>query len=615
MRHKFLTYSCIVLVAAISTAVPAAAKDKPEFKWRTVVNNKDLMPPLDTRHFNSYNQPSVNLDGLVVIRARSRGGHGGSGGHGGGGDHGGSGGGSGGHGGSGGEGGAGDDSGAGGGEPGGNGHGGGHSGGQPTHGIYFRDMSVADSAIIRFLDRTVEVPEPNNLGTTFVETPSFPRIDMHSDTIGTRGNHQPVHRYELDDDSETRAGTTGIYTNPYGELITGAAKLGNAPGYSFFRVPELNGAIHFEVFPGAPSVTNGNTIVFKGNYTLDGIGKTGVYFRELLPGPTGGDAPAILIANNTDTLIPGTDVVFGSTAPPNAAGDNVVFAGFDDENAPTLGGIYLAPLQFQPPLTTLASIGGAVPGEAASAAFNNLGEGSAFDGRHVGFWGAWGEETRTVRLYCAEEGNRDRIAYCNQKLVCLEGGETIGDPGSTCDDESDPHFGNRCYVEREVPINQGIFVHDIKTSRTHIVAKAGEEFDDFLFWHYSGKPPCAGRGHAEEGGEEDGESVRWRSTAFLAVGGPPGAAFRAAFKAKTPEDIVGIYLRKGPGSLPIKTVLDTTMPGQSVDPQAPEGSTIVELGLEREGLRGDWLAINAKMGVEGGEEDDDIAGVYITRLR
>ena len=48
------------------------------------------------------------------------------------------------------------------------------------------------SPIVRILDRTTLVPYPNNLGTTFVETPSFPRIDIDSDTIATRGNHQPV---------------------------------------------------------------------------------------------------------------------------------------------------------------------------------------------------------------------------------------------------------------------------------------------------------------------------------------------------------------------------------------------------------------------------------------
>ena len=130
-------------------------------------------------------QPSVNVNGMVVLRARSRGGL---------------------------------------------------SLGEPTHGIYVRDMGAAGSPVLRILDRTTEVPQPNNahyppdnpLLTTFVETPSFPRIDMWSDTIATRGNHQPVWVYALPDGSETRVGTTGIYTNPFGPLITGAAKLGDS---------------------------------------------------------------------------------------------------------------------------------------------------------------------------------------------------------------------------------------------------------------------------------------------------------------------------------------------------------------------------------------------------
>ena len=59
----------------------------------------------------------------------------------------------------------------------------------------------------------------------------------------------------------------------------------------------------------------------------------------------------------------------------------------------------------------------------------------------MGFWGAWGAETRTVRLYCPTEGNKDRIAYCNQELVCQEPGETIGDQNSICDDQTDPNSG------------------------------------------------------------------------------------------------------------------------------------------------------------------------------
>ena len=564
--------SLYLLVAATVVMSAAVADEKDSvFQWNTVVNNNDRMPPLGTRNFNSYNQPSVNTHGLVVIRARSRGGP---------------------------------------------------PLGPPTHGIYTRDMSDANSEIVMVLDKATPVPGPNNLQSNFVETPSFPRIDMRSDTIVTRGNHQPVQGYFEDDGTETRAGTTGIYTNPYGDLITGAAKLGHVPGFGFFGVPEFSAGTPFEVFPGAPAVTNGNTIVFKGNYTIDGVASTGVYFRHLRPEQAGGDSPSEMIANNTDTLIPGTRTVFGSTAPPNAAGRKVVFAGFDDEEAPKKGGIYLAPLQPQPRLTTLVKIGGRAPGDTNKGRFNALGEGIAFDGRFVGFWGAWGDDTRTLRLYCQEEGNKDRIAYCNKALECADTGETMGDPTSVCDDETDPNYGKHCYQERDVPMNQGIFVHDTRTKETHLVARTGDDFDDFLFWNYSGKAPCTGEGHSEEGGEDDGESVRWRSSAFVAVSAGLGVTFRSAFKARTAESfdrvyvdpIDGVYLRQGPRWQPIRTVVDTTMLGQALDPEAPAESLILEVGIEREGLRGRWLVINASMDVEGGEEEDGMAGVYITQV-
>ena len=561
------------MLGAIVFVVSAQAAHRPMFDWATVVNNNDTMPgDLAGRSFNSYNQPSVNMNGLVVIRARSRGG----------------------------------------------------SGGQPAHGIYTRDMSRGDvptSSIVRILDRTTLVPQPNNLGTTFVETPSFPRIDMWTNTIATRGNHQPVWTYGSEGD-ETRAGTTGIYTNPFGDLITGASKLGAVPDFGFFAVPSLDPPTLFDVFPGAPAVTDGATIVFKGNFTVGDIGKTGVFYRDLVDelinsGPGGGTNPVVLIANNTDTLIPGTDQLFGSTSPPSAANGQVVFSGFDNEDTPTLGGIYLAPLAETPELTTLVSIGQRVPGESATSTFTNLGEGNAFDGRDVGFWGAWGNETETkiVRLYCPTEGNKDRIAYCNQELVCEDTGEKLGAPNIECDDTG-------CYQDKEVPVNQGIFVHDIKTHKTRIVAKTGASYDDFLFWNFSGKTPCVGSGHSEEGAEDDGEPARWRSSAFVAVSGP-GATYTVAFKARTGElvdglyadPVDGIYLGSGPGQGRANvTVLDTTMNGQVLDPEAPAGSTITELGIEREGLRGNWLAVTATMGVEGGTEEEGLAGVYLTRL-
>jgi hypothetical protein len=578
MKNPTLAISTVFLGAIIFVgSVQAAPKPGPVFDWATVVNNNDLMPPLNLSNFNSYNQPSVNLKGLVVIRARSRGGP---------------------------------------------------PLGQPVHGIYTRDMSVKNSHLIRILDRTSEVPAPNNLGTLFVETPSFPRIDMDSDTIATRGNHQPVWNYVTGtdpvtgEDIETRAGTTGIYTNPFGTLITGASKLGDVADFSYLEVPEFPG-IRFEVFPGAPAVTQSDTIVFKGNYTVDLLGKTGVYYRDLEDEPTGGTSPVVLIANNTDTVIPGTGTVFGSTSPPSAANGRVVFAGFDDEDAPTLGGIYLAPLQSQPPLTPLVRIGERVPGETSRDTFNGLGEGGAFDGRNIGFWGAWGNETRTVRLYCPAEGNKDRIDYCNQALVCEDTGETLGDDNSICDDESDPNFGISCYQDKDVPVHQGIFVHDTETRSTRIVAETGAQFDEFLFWNYSGKTPCVGAGHSVEDAEDEGEPARWRSSAFVAVSNGPGATYQAAFKARKGElvdgvyvdPVDGIYLRSGPGQgQAVVTVLDTTMEGQALDPEAPAGSTVTELGLERESLRGKWLAVNASMGIEGGTEEEGMAGIYLTEL-
>ena len=194
--------------------------------------------------------------------------------------------------------------------------------------------------------------------------------------------------------------------------------------------------------------------MFKGNYTVNLIGKTGVYYRNLknTTGPEGGTQPVVLIANNTHTLIPGTKKLFGSTAPPSAVDEQAVFAGFDNEENPTAGGIYLAPLEpyklnKQPKLKTPVSIGSQVPGEPKNTKFNKLGEGVSFDGRFVAFWGAWGAENKTVRLYCREEGNKDLKAYCMssasgnlQDSVGLVSGETSSG-------------------------ESGIFVHDLKMAR------------------------------------------------------------------------------------------------------------------------------------------------------
>ena len=292
-------------------AAGAVGKGPPsKVNWEVVVNNADTIP--DTaRTYNSYNPPSVNSDAFVVFRARSRGQQQG-----------------------------------------------------PVSGVYTRDMDTS-GPIAKIADRDSIVPDPNNTCypgpggppcrdgatlATFNEFPSFPRIALNEDKIATRGNHQPAWTYGEEGD-ETRAGTTGAFVNldaPSGSLVTGASKLGEV--FPRFAVPGVDDPdIAFEVFPGAPAITDDGIIATKGNFP---DGKTGVFYRQVVEAYAGGDAFMQLIASS-DTEIPdpgdcADGTTFGSTAPPSAAGDLVVFAGFDNEEAPTRGGIYRAELTETP---------------------------------------------------------------------------------------------------------------------------------------------------------------------------------------------------------------------------------------------------------------------------
>lgn len=525
--------------------VPSPIVSTVNFNWQTVVNNGHFVPG-DSRKFNSYNEPSINVNQLVVFRARSKGG----------------------------------------------------PGSEPAHGIFTRNMAT-EASLMTIFDRNSDVPQPNKLEVTFTEPPSFPRIDMFTDTIASRGNHQPVWTYTLPG-GETRAGTTGIYTNPMGTVITGASNLGATPGFGFFAVPGTNG-IKFDVFPGAPSVTDGNTIVFKGNYTVPDpndsrktITKTGAYFRILSEptGTAGGNSGVTMIAD-TDTLIPHTRTKFGSVSPPSTAVGWAVFSGFDNEDNPKAGGIYLAPLHGRNlRLRRVAEIGGLVPGEKKGTEFNKLGEGVSFDGRFVAYWGAWGNETRLLTLQCPLEGNKIRNAYCREQ--------------------------NPSGFQMKVPIHQGIFVYDKTTEQTTVVAKSPTSFDDFVYWKFSGYVPGMGMGESED----SSEPARWRSGSFVAAsgladGGLNDATFHIAYKARTGEvvdgayanPVDGIYLYAGPGSTPTATVVTTGTDGSSIDPAA-SGIPITKLGIERDGFRGRSLVVNVAMG----SEDDGWAGIYLTTV-
>lgn len=511
------------------------------FAWQTIVNNSFSVPG-SAITFSSYGQPSVNTQGVIVFRGRSTGSS------------------------------------------------------DRESGIYMRQnlgLPIQD-----FADLDFDVPYPNNLNTKFIEFPSIPRISQNQINIATRGNHQPVYRYLLPDGTETRVGTTGLYAQLNSDLlITGASKLGVVPGFEYFVVPNTDPPVPFSVFPGSPAINDQGSIVFKGNYSVNNVEKTGIFFRQLLNTPGGGIDPVEVIASS-DTDIPNAPpsfraLTFDSTAPPSVSGNEVVFVGLDYEDDPHYGGIYLAPLKPNPPLKTLVGIGETLPGLNDGPEITRIGEGLSFDGHYLAFWAAWGNETKTLRLNCPVDGNADILAYCNGV-----------DPNSIFDPKT-----QTWYQLKQVHINQGIFVLDVIGNRTFLVANSTTDFNDFLFWTYSGKAPRTG------GGDEDAEPPRWRQSAFMSV-----YDGLIAFKARTGklnnqneyvDPVDGIYLSNILMGGNLETLIETGMDGSIFDTMLqPNEMTIVGLGIEREGLRGHNLAITATMA----NAEESWGGIYLANV-
>jgi len=591
MEAKVILATAVACLC-VSASTTARAADL-SYEWYTVANNGDVMPTdasdscgachedmaggdqpqAGTKLFNSYNQPAINKEGVVVFRARSRGGTGGSAGGGGGG-----------------------------------------MSGEPERGIYVRNLAEQGPLFMVFR-RGGTVPQPNNttIGkdgqlASFNEFPSVPRIDAGSDTIATRGQSTPVWTYMLDDGSETRTGTAGVYTSSgHGTATTGASMLGDVleigvQTFPYFQVP-VHGAVPvgtgFDQFPGSPAVTERNTIVFKGNFSVDGVGKTGVFYRDIAA--KRGKSPVELIASSYKQ-IPGSTTLFGSTAPPSAGGKYAVFAGYDNEDDPSEGGIYRARLGKKPiVLETVVKIGDPVPGTDGET-FDRFGESISVssNGSHVLFWGGWGGE-REVTLLCPDEGSADLRAFCKKNWP-------------------DGYQGF-------VPVSQGFFLRDMQSGVTTVIAGIGDEVDgraieDFVYWNFSGRVPGkGGHGGSEEDPEETEELARWRSTSFGAVSGN-GRPGMAAVKARFADGSVALLLRdvKPSGLGDLVPLLRTGDLGATVDPEAPAGALITAVGIERDGFRGNWLAVNVSMLVEsdvattaGGEESEEDtgwAGVY-----
>ncbi|MDE3082910.1 MAG: hypothetical protein KGJ39_05775, partial [Acidobacteriota bacterium] len=290
--HRFGAVALAAALAAggVSTVLemsPALAASS-QLTWQTVANLGNSTPGNPTAMFNSFNQPSVSNSGVVVFKARTK-----------------------------------------------------ASQGTPPRGIYVRNMGMASPGPISTVSEVGDtVPAPNNTVATFNEFPSFPRIDAGSSNVATRGQSTPVLKTTLADGTPTNTGTSGIYVTTGASLETAVSLLGNVPGYEIYSVPGIAGS-RFDQFPGAPAIT-GNTVAFKGNYTdpSTGLSGTGVFYRDM-NSPTN----AVQLIADSATVMPGQSTTkFGSTAPPSAADGKVVFTGWDNESAPTVGGIYLADL-------------------------------------------------------------------------------------------------------------------------------------------------------------------------------------------------------------------------------------------------------------------------------
>lgn len=543
--------------------------------FKVVVNNGVLVPGTD-RAFNSYNQPSVNASGLVVFRARSQGGKG---------------------------------------------------GGEPDTGIFTRQISRLPSPIVinAVALRDSLAPNPNNASSTYNEFPSFPRIDQSSSFLAFRGQSQPVWNV-LDSTGAIveKAGTAGIYGTPSGSLTTAMTQLGAIQEFSYFSVPNTVAGTKFDQFPGAPSPTSAIQLrftrfglqlvrqswtVFKGNWTdvsdpLNPISRTGVYFRDVLA--NGGMAPVQLIADSK-TLIPGTSTPFGSTAPPSAAGNKAVFLGLDNEESPTLGGIYLSNLTSKPtnikPIVELGDLAMLVKDPNG---LTRIGEGLSFSSKPqwifgsrdtVGYWGSWGTETFTQTVAIPSDGRKELRNYA----LLLDDQQDDGVVNNSADG----------LFQFEVPVHQGMFLTNVNSGVTRLVAQTGDadgngtvdadEFSTFLYWNFSGKVP----GSTDE---EDGEFARWRSAQFIAVDGQQ-VAFKAT-RGPGVDSVTGLYAQRA-NNAPIRTVVETGMNGTLLDPEAIVPGTnipipITSVGLERDGFRGNLLAFNASMA----NESASWAGIY-----
>jgi len=413
----------------------------------------------------------------------------------------------------------------------------------PPRGVYYVKLckKKKKQTIKKLYAAGDKVPWPNNSNAPFTEFPSFSRVDITSNFIASRGQSQPVWTYTTPS-GDTKVGTAGVYyarrkmLNPR----TGASLLGSVPGFWYFSVPDFPGK-RFDQFPGAPVPFDKKYIAFKGNYSetvgVTTVSRTGVYFRQIYKGAK----RRIKKIADSHTRIPGGTTTFGSTAPPSAAKGAVVFLGLDDEDNPTQGGIYRSKIKRPTKLRTLIGIGDKVPG-AKKQRFTHFGEGLSYDGELLAFWGAWGPQMRDVKLYCPVDGNADLIAECHVQCPDVDAG------------------GNYCM--RQVPYNQGIFVRraDGQFRQVASTREKRGDYEDFLYWVFSGRPPSVG--------DPGAEPPRWRSSAFVAATPNGEDSASVVFKGTRRDNKEGLFIRHMHKKR-IKPILLVGADVRTVDRRAP----------------------------------------------
>jgi hypothetical protein len=440
-------------------------------------------------------------------------------------------------------------------------------------GVYTASSNNPAQSLKKVADTATLVPAPNTLtyGQTLAKFGGFSpnaSIDQSSPVVGFAANHPPVMQV-----GSGKAGSAGLYGNPATSLLTGVGLITVDP-YTYFQVPDLTmpAGTPFGALPVSPAVVNGTTFVFKGDYLNGTTLAMGVYFRDLQA--SNGASPVELIASTVSTMIPNQGVRFGYIGAPSAVGSDVVFVGYNRKDSPAAGGIYYSPLLPAPPsgdptnLVPLVTIGSPVPGETAT--FNQFSDNISFDGRYVGFWGAWGTETTTRHITCPTDINPTVSAYC----------QTVFPDG----------------YDAKVPVHQGIFVYDRQTQTITTIAKTANGFSDFTYWPFVGTPPevppTTGGGSGEV--EVSLEAPAFVLTPNVVVAGSTTGGFQVAFEAST-GTADGIYMASGQGLDKIVTAVDTTMPSTTLNINADPTSQIKSIYLGREGMRDNWLTIGSTM--------------------